>query len=318
MFEHCESNYKQRFLSGGFTLFFCVCFIFFLFVFVVFLVALRSVAYFDLFIVGLIWLSFVSSSLNARWLSQRVTSRNTGAYSFQNAFFYLQFADDVLMYSNELTSNPALRASLITQRKTRRLVLKYFLFQSQRIAFHPLSFSPLSHSDFFFFFFFSVLSWCLFFIIQRLFHFRRRAKLHPQKQRSKYICKPDAVVEAGNHFVWEFITGRGSLNVPADAGILHHYRVCMPLWIISHPFNFNFQLKYFIIFFSRYANSAVMIVWKHHRWWTEWHINMPIGWCLVLRPCTITWKCHVICKIFHQHQHDHRLPERKWFAFDQY
>lgn len=53
----------------------------------------------------------------------------------------------------------------------------------------------------------------------------RRAKLHPQKQRSKYIAKPDAVVEAGNHFVWEFVTGRGSLNVPADAGILHHYRV---------------------------------------------------------------------------------------------
>lgn len=76
------------------------------------------------------------------------------------------------MYSTEHTSNPALRAALITQRKT-----------------------------------------------------RRRAKLHPQKQRSKYICKPDAVVEAGNHFVWEFITGRGSLNVPADAGILHHYRV---------------------------------------------------------------------------------------------
>lgn len=55
--------------------------------------------------------------------------------------------------------------------------------------------------------------------------FSRRAKLHPQKQRSKYICKPEAVVEAGNHFVWEFVTGRGSLNVPADAGILHHYRV---------------------------------------------------------------------------------------------
>lgn len=53
----------------------------------------------------------------------------------------------------------------------------------------------------------------------------RRAKLHPQKQRSKYICKPEAVVEAGNHFVWEFVTGKGSLNVPADAGILHHYRV---------------------------------------------------------------------------------------------
>lgn len=61
--------------------------------------------------------------------------------------------------------------------------------------------------------------------IRFLFYLNRRAKLHPQKQRSKYICKPDAVVEAGNHFVWEFITGRIALNVPADAGILHHYRV---------------------------------------------------------------------------------------------
>lgn len=55
---------------------------------------------------------------------------------------------------------------------------------------------------------------------------RRRTKLHPQKQRSKYLCRPEAVVEAGNHFVWEFVPGRGALNVPADAGILHHYRVC--------------------------------------------------------------------------------------------
>ncbi|KAL5278665.1 hypothetical protein ACFFRR_003350 [Megaselia abdita] len=55
---------------------------------------------------------------------------------------------------------------------------------------------------------------------------RRRAKLHPHKQRSKYICKPEYVVEAGNHFVWEFVPGKGTLNVPATAGMLHHYRVC--------------------------------------------------------------------------------------------
>lgn len=106
------------------------------------------------------------------WLSKRINNRNTGAYSFQNAFFYLQFADDDPMFEG---SSPAvdLRAALTTQRKT-----------------------------------------------------RRRSKLHPQKQRSKYICKPEAVIEAGNHFVWEFCPGRGSLNVPADAAILHHYRVC--------------------------------------------------------------------------------------------
>lgn len=56
---------------------------------------------------------------------------------------------------------------------------------------------------------------------------RRRSKLHPQKQRSKYICKPESVIEAGNHFVWEFAPGRGTINVPADSAILHHYRVIL-------------------------------------------------------------------------------------------
>ncbi|KAH8351976.1 hypothetical protein KR084_000971 [Drosophila pseudotakahashii] len=109
-------------------------------------------------------------------LNQRFRNRNTGAYSFQNAFYYLQFADDNLASSGIEGGNDQLasvRASLVTQRKT-----------------------------------------------------RRRYKLHPQKQRSKYICKPEAVVEAGNHFVWEFAPGKGSLNVPPKEAILQHYRVC--------------------------------------------------------------------------------------------
>jgi hypothetical protein len=40
------------------------------------------------------------------------------------------------------------------------------------------------------------------------------------------LCRPEFVVEAGNHFIWEFIPGHGTLNVPPDAAILHHYRVC--------------------------------------------------------------------------------------------
>ncbi|XP_053960251.1 uncharacterized protein LOC128864555 isoform X1 [Anastrepha ludens] len=120
-------------------------------------------------------------------LNHRFRYRNLGAYSFQNAFFYLQFPDDPLilqshsqMLSQEQQQqqpyahkNPGLRASLVTQRKT-----------------------------------------------------RRRLKLHPQKQRSKYICKPESVIEAGNHFVWEFSPAKGSLNVPPTDGILQHYRVC--------------------------------------------------------------------------------------------
>ncbi|XP_016839948.2 uncharacterized protein LOC100118938 [Nasonia vitripennis] len=92
-----------------------------------------------------------------------------GAYSFQNAFFYLQWPDDPYVR----TSRRATEAGLITLRKT-----------------------------------------------------RRRAKLHPHKQRSKYVCRPRDVLEAGNHFVWEFVPGHGTVNVPADAAILHHYRVC--------------------------------------------------------------------------------------------
>lgn len=60
------------------------------------------------------------SHLNSRWLSFRINGRNTGAYSFQNAFFYLQFADDIKMYAKDHTTNAALRAALTTQRKTRR------------------------------------------------------------------------------------------------------------------------------------------------------------------------------------------------------
>ncbi|XP_030377018.1 uncharacterized protein LOC115625923 [Scaptodrosophila lebanonensis] len=109
-------------------------------------------------------------------LNQRFRNRNAGAYSFQNAFYYMQFADDPLAVSGVAGGSEQLarvRASLVSQRKT-----------------------------------------------------RRRYKLHPQKQRSKYICKPEAVVEAGNHFVWEFAPNKGSLNVPAKEAILQHYRNC--------------------------------------------------------------------------------------------
>lgn len=104
-----------------------------------------------------------------RWLSTRINTRSTGSFSFQNAFFYLQWGDDESVYG----STNHLAANLVTLKKT-----------------------------------------------------RRRTKLHPHKQRSKYICRPELVVEAGNHFVWEFIPGHGTFNVPQDSAILHHYRIC--------------------------------------------------------------------------------------------
>ncbi|KAK9883000.1 hypothetical protein WA026_001212 [Henosepilachna vigintioctopunctata] len=103
------------------------------------------------------------------YLNRRMGARTTGSYSFQNAFFYLQWSDDETVYE----ANDLISPNLVTLRKT-----------------------------------------------------RRRSKLHPHKQRSKYICRPELVVEAGNHFVWEFLPGHGTTNSPPDAAILHHYRVC--------------------------------------------------------------------------------------------
>ncbi|PSN34263.1 hypothetical protein C0J52_18765 [Blattella germanica] len=104
-----------------------------------------------------------------KWLGTRLNTRTTGSYSFQNAFFYLQWGDDPSIAKSTDTTE----VGLMTLRKT-----------------------------------------------------RRRSKLHPHKQRSKYLCRPEFVVEAGNHFIWEFEPGHGTLNVPPDAAILHHYRVC--------------------------------------------------------------------------------------------
>ena len=54
---------------------------------------------------------------------------------------------------------------------------------------------------------------------------RRKTMFNPQRQRSKYICKPRNIKEVGNHFIWEFFKG-SSLNVPTKLGYLHHYRIC--------------------------------------------------------------------------------------------
>uniref|UniRef100_A0A8D9AU23 Glycosyltransferase family 92 protein n=1 Tax=Cacopsylla melanoneura TaxID=428564 RepID=A0A8D9AU23_9HEMI len=102
------------------------------------------------------------------WLSKHLSTHSIGSYSFQNAFFYLQWPnDDSIDLGNRFES------SLVSISKT-----------------------------------------------------KRKLKLHPHKQRSKYIIRPEHVVEVGNHFVWEFIPGHGSLNVPQNTGILHHYRIC--------------------------------------------------------------------------------------------
>uniref|UniRef100_A0A8D8YWY8 Glycosyltransferase family 92 protein n=1 Tax=Cacopsylla melanoneura TaxID=428564 RepID=A0A8D8YWY8_9HEMI len=120
------------------------------------------------------------------WLSKHLSTHSIGSYSFQNAFFYLQWPnDDSIDLGNRFES------SLVSISKT-----------------------------------------------------KRKLKLHPHKQRSKYIIRPEHVVEVGNHFVWEFIPGHGSLNVPQNTVILHHYRICQVFFIhLQHKTSSFFSLS---------------------------------------------------------------------------
>ncbi|XP_049273693.1 uncharacterized protein LOC119398742 [Rhipicephalus sanguineus] len=98
-------------------------------------------------------------------LQDRNKSGRAGAYSFRNAFFYLQWPDDPVAAGDKLP--------LVTLRKT-----------------------------------------------------LRKLHLHAHRQRSKCIMDPESVVEVGNHFVWEFLAGKTTVNVASSVAFLHHYRVC--------------------------------------------------------------------------------------------
>ncbi|XP_066949161.1 uncharacterized protein [Macrobrachium rosenbergii] len=56
---------------------------------------------------------------------------------------------------------------------------------------------------------------------------RRLSRPHKPGTRSKFIVRPESVVEVGNHNVWEHISGaKKVLNVPPNKGLSHHYRIC--------------------------------------------------------------------------------------------
>lgn len=133
------------------------------------------------------------------YLKHRLNTRTTGSFSFQNAFFYLQWSDDdqVVNFHDPITYN------LVTLKKT-----------------------------------------------------RRKTKLHPHKQRSKYICKPELVIEAGNHFVWEFIPGHGKniiffqKTIPSEGLLLMvtaFLILCLFLFNIFTLFCFSKMLSFMVV-----------------------------------------------------------------------
>ena len=136
--------------------------------------------------------------------SRRITS----SYSFQNAFFYLQFPDDLK------ESNSAPRALKKTRRKAKFNPQKQvrFVCASCLLGRSHLTIFKASRRNI---------------ILNNRYVLTSHAA--PTStfmfQRSKYICIPRNVREAGNHFIWDFQEGF-SLNVPTSVGFLHHYRVC--------------------------------------------------------------------------------------------
>ena len=44
--------------------------------------------------------------------------------------------------------------------------------------------------------------------------------------RSKYILKPENVLEVGNHNIWQFRVGKRQVKVNETLGLSHHYRIC--------------------------------------------------------------------------------------------
>ncbi|KAK3874532.1 hypothetical protein Pcinc_020550 [Petrolisthes cinctipes] len=55
---------------------------------------------------------------------------------------------------------------------------------------------------------------------------RRQTKLFNHGKRSKYLSRPEMVVEVGNHHVWQTIGPALEINVDEEFGLSHHYRVC--------------------------------------------------------------------------------------------
>jgi hypothetical protein len=69
---------------------------------------------------------------------------------------------------------------------------------------------------------------------------RRLTVLSLPGVRCKYICKPEEVVEAGNHFLWEARTSQmKQVTLNPDTGLSHHYRIQCELEGVTNCANAN-------------------------------------------------------------------------------
>ena len=59
-----------------------------------------------------------------------------------------------------------------------------------------------------------------------MFKTTRLTRIQRHGSRSKYVVKPENVVEVGNHNIWLYRLGKRQIKVNESLGLSHHYRVC--------------------------------------------------------------------------------------------
>lgn len=202
--------------------------------------------------------------LNSRWQSLRMNGRNTGAYSFQNAFFYLQFGDDPKTFATEDTSNAALRAALITQKKTRR-----YLTRRRRIN------STLQHTIH------SFPSVCWMFQTSEIASTKTTIEIHLQTGSGRWG--------------WQsFCMGiYNRTRFTQCAGRCWHSSSLSSKCTRNRLFSKCFSHTLCLLF-RRCASSAETTASKHRRWWIGWRTSIPNDSFIVSKMSTISWKCRAI------------------------
>ena len=90
---------------------------------------------------------------------------------------------------------------------------------------------------------------------------RRTTKFNSLGDRSKYICIPQKVTEAGQHYIWEYHKGI-PMHVATNIGFLHHYRSgCEFMATNDCTFDSN-QVDQTILKYRQTLLNNVKLVWS--------------------------------------------------------
>lgn len=113
------------------------------------------------------------------------------SFNFRNVFFYSNFRGDFSTVPKNTGKNASISSRFGTIKLNSCLLANDFLYTQVQIT--------------------------------------RQQYIFPAYARSKYIVKGQSVIEIGNHFIWQSLKGKREFVVPAEDGLLFHYRDdCVP------------------------------------------------------------------------------------------